>query len=127
MAKVGAQSIYVWRRGLSPARELMNVVICRDRVFDFSKPLQGTRPTLIGWRSDARLPAGAAWRTGRAERKNRVLLLYVTEKGFGGSEKNHEWNDARAHTEIERETDKNPFCWLRNKTDRVILRHFWQN
>jgi len=31
-------------------------------------------------------------------------------------------------SERERETDKkNPFCWLRNKTDRVILRHFWQN
>lgn len=26
----------------------MNVVICRVRVFDFSKPLQGTSPTLIG-------------------------------------------------------------------------------
>jgi len=30
-------------------------------------------------------------------------------------------------SERERETDKNPFCWLRNKTDWVILRHFWQN
>lgn len=111
-----AESIYVRRCGLKPCWELMNVVICRVRVFDFSKPLQGTSPTLIG-------PRGRYG--GIKKKKKGYTILYETEKGFREA-KNARVGEKRAN-EKGRLIKKNPFCWLRNKTDRVILRHFWQN
>lgn len=57
-----------------PCWELMNVVICRVRVFDFPKPLQGTSPALIGCQG---------WRV----RTGKRVLYCMKPKRLRGSEK----------------------------------------
>jgi len=94
----------------------MNVVICRVRVFDFSKPLQGTSPTLIG-------PRGWYSQTNNNNKKKRVQNDYNMEpKKASGKRKNGRVEKESGEKEKEGDADKkkkNPFCWLRNKTDRV--------